>query len=337
MSFAPTGLTAADVANQQVLSLAFNSPALYAGTAVGLFKSTDGGVHFTQLKSIPPGQEVFFLGADANLLFAGTSTGWFISPDGGAHFSRASFPQQQITVFGGLVDNGKVYAATDKGVFISNDSGSTFSATGVAGTACPDHMAVDTVSNPHIVYASCDAGIIGSDDGFTKDFRVAGIPGAPFGVLVDNTSAFSPTPEGNPPANPCPSRSAAPVYLGVQTQFVSVLEESQDCGNSFQPVGAFPPYNLPPNPAPPFGLADESIPILLDPATSSTPTKIFVHDSWEHDATITMLKPSGSQIIYSTRLGGNNDERATAIALDDQGGAYVTVITFSKEEVIPVT
>ena len=94
------------------------------------------------------------------------------------------------------------------------------------------------------MYVSCDAGIIGSDDGFTKDSRIASIPGAPFGVLVDNTSPFSLAPEGTPPTNPCPSTSAAPVYLGVQTQFVSVLEESQDCGYSFQPVGKFPPYDL---------------------------------------------------------------------------------------------
>jgi hypothetical protein len=317
-SFTPTGLTAANVANQQVLSLAFNSPALYAGTAVGLFKSTDGGIHFTPLTGIPRGQEVFFLGTDAKLLFAGTSGGWFTSSDGGAHFSHGSFPLKQIAVLGGLVDNGKVYAATDKGVFVSGDLGSTFTATGVTGTACPDHMAVDTVSTPHVVYASCDAGIIGSDDGFTKDFRNPGIGGAPFGVLVDNTSN----------ALNCPG---APVYLGVQTQYFSVLEQSQDCGNSYQPVGAFPPYNLPPNLAPPFGLADESFPILLDPATGASPTKIFVHDSWEHDATITVLNPSGSNIIYSTRLGGDNDESGTAIAVDNEGAAYVTGITFSKD------
>jgi hypothetical protein len=95
VSFVPTGLRASNVANQQVLSLAFKSPALYAGTAVGLFKSTDGGVHFTPLTGIPPGQEVFFLGTDANLLFAGTSTGWFTSSDGGAHFSRAKFPSSK--------------------------------------------------------------------------------------------------------------------------------------------------------------------------------------------------------------------------------------------------
>lgn len=226
-------------------------------------------------------------------------------------------------MFGGLPDNGKVYAATDHGVFVSGDLGSTFTATGVSGTACPDHMSVDTVSNPHIVYASCDAGIIGSDDGFNQDFRIAPISnflgGAPFGVLVDNTSH----------ALECPG---APIYLGVQFQFFSVLEQSQDCGNSFNPVGAFPPPVPPTRILPtPYGLADESIPILLDPATGTSPTRIFVHDSWEHDATITVLNPSGSNIIYSTRLGGNNDESGTAIALDDQGGAYVTGITFSKD------
>lgn len=41
-----------------------------------------------------------------------------------------------------------------------------------------------------------------------------------------------------------------------------------------------------------------------------------------------VLNPSGSNIIYSTRLGGNNDESGTAIAVDDEGGAYITGITF---------
>jgi hypothetical protein len=117
----------------------------------------------------------------------------------------------------------------------------------------------------------------------------------------------------------------------VQIQFFSVLEQSQDCGNSFNPVGAFPPPVTNPAIFPPDGLADESIPILLDPASGTTPTKILVHDSWEHDATITVLNPSGSNIIYSTRLGGDNDESGTAIAVDNDGAAYLTGITFSKD------
>jgi hypothetical protein len=39
---------------------------------------------------------------------------------------------------------------------------------------------------------------------------------------------------------------------------------------------------------------------------------------------ITNLNPAGSTLVYSTYLGGNGDDRATGIAIDSAGGAYVT-------------
>ena len=88
----------------------------------------------------------------------------------------------------------------------------------------------------------------------------------------------------------------------------------------FSPAFAFLPGVL-------GALPDESIPILVDP--TRTPETIFVHDSWEHDATITVLSEDGSHFIYSSLLGDSNDESATGIALDEDGNAYVAGITLS--------
>ena len=47
------------------------------------------------------------------------------------------------------------------------------------------------------------------------------------------------------------------------------------------------------------------------------------------DAFVTKLNPTGTQFIYSTFLGGNGEEAATAIAVDAAGSAYVTGATNS--------
>ena len=47
------------------------------------------------------------------------------------------------------------------------------------------------------------------------------------------------------------------------------------------------------------------------------------------DAFITKLNPVGSALVYSTYLGGSNDDQANAIAVDPSGNAYVTGFTES--------
>jgi beta-propeller repeat-containing protein len=48
------------------------------------------------------------------------------------------------------------------------------------------------------------------------------------------------------------------------------------------------------------------------------------HGGGMFDAFITKINPSGSQIIYSTYLGGSGEDRAFRIAVDSAGNAYVT-------------
>jgi hypothetical protein len=49
------------------------------------------------------------------------------------------------------------------------------------------------------------------------------------------------------------------------------------------------------------------------------------------NAFVTKLNPAGSALIWSTLLGGSDDDRATGIAVDSQGSAYVTGRTWSTD------
>jgi hypothetical protein len=55
----------------------------------------------------------------------------------------------------------------------------------------------------------------------------------------------------------------------------------------------------------------------------------------DFDAFVTELNPTGSALVYSTYLGGNNRDCGYGIALDSAGNAYVTGCTFSTN--FPVT
>lgn len=49
------------------------------------------------------------------------------------------------------------------------------------------------------------------------------------------------------------------------------------------------------------------------------------------DAFLLKIKPDGSGLVYCTFLGGSDLDRATAVAIDDEGNAYVTGGTFSTD------
>jgi len=46
---------------------------------------------------------------------------------------------------------------------------------------------------------------------------------------------------------------------------------------------------------------------------------------------VTKWSPDGSQVLYSTYLGGTNKDFANAIAVDAAGNAYITGFTLSKQ------
>jgi Beta-propeller repeat len=49
-----------------------------------------------------------------------------------------------------------------------------------------------------------------------------------------------------------------------------------------------------------------------------------------YDAFVTKLAPAGNALVYSTYLGGTDEDQASGIAVDGTGAAYVTGLTFSS-------
>lgn len=72
--------------------------------------------------------------------------------------------------------------------------------------------------------------------------------------------------------------------------------------------------------------------IVVDPDDSST---LYIGVSASRDAFVAKLNPTGSQLVYSTYLGGIDEDRASAIALDSMGNATITGVSLSRS--IPTT
>ena len=66
----------------------------------------------------------------------------------------------------------------------------------------------------------------------------------------------------------------------------------------------------------------------IDFPTSQSP---YQSDQGDYDAVVTKLSPSGSSLVYSTYLGGGDQDYGYSIAVDSSGNAYVTGWTMSSD------
>jgi endonuclease/exonuclease/phosphatase family metal-dependent hydrolase len=77
--------------------------------------------------------------------------------------------------------------------------------------------------------------------------------------------------------------------------------------------------------------SDGMVYVLVDTTSVDFPTKnpIQKKNGGGYDTTITKINATGSALVFSTYLGGNDDDAARGLALDSKGAAYVTGETFS--------
>jgi len=141
---------------------------LYATALGGVFKTTDGGLHWERSGSgLPANAGIASLAVDAlvsDVLYAGTNQGGiFQSIDAGRTWEKvfeveSTFGQQivinQIVI--DPTDDRNVYAGTNRGVFRSRDRGSSWQITGLTtGVQC---LAIDP-SDPMVLYAGGSLGL----------------------------------------------------------------------------------------------------------------------------------------------------------------------------------
>ena len=310
---------------------------VYAATPTGVFTSADGGKTWGKTANIGLAGQATAVAVDASsatTIYAATAQGVFVSNDGAANWlvstngihgsgvlAMAAHPSQTGTVFASIqnppsffrsTDFGKswtqltiagpinaiatapndtIVAATYSSLLISTDGGDTWAAGANQGAQNNQGLAI-APGNPLTLYLVNSAGLQRSTDG-----------GRTFNVVLP--SAF-----GRVAADP---RNPAIVYSTGNAAGVYFLYRSTDAGLSWSQLSL--PY-----PAIPQSL-------FISPADS----RVFVGAMTNSNVFVTKWSADGSQVLYSTYLGGSGDDRASGIAVDGTGSAYVTGFTSSPD------
>ncbi|MGH7932221.1 MAG: SBBP repeat-containing protein, partial [Candidatus Binataceae bacterium] len=290
---------------------------VYLASGGKLYLSADGSSNFVQLGSFPyPGPvHVYFVAADeygifnsgtnpSFYVFAGTDHGFFQSSDGGMTFAAAAglTTGNQVTqVFAGVRDTstGVFYIGTDKGVFVSSDSGVTFSSTNLNFAAVVS-MAVDTTTTPPTIYAGTYGdGVIASNDNYNNVLTFgATAPSARLSYVAVDDETSDP----------------ATVYVGVGDDIdTGSVWKSTDAGQSYVRLGT---SNFHP-------------PCCIFPLAVNNGT-LFAANFEEADAFVVKLNSTGSAMLLASNLGGTNHDRASGVAVDGAGNAYIGGLTYSS-------
>jgi len=148
-----------------------NPEVLFAGALNGVYKSTDGGAHWSHLaQGQLDCQEIGELDIDpldANLVYAGGNEGLFRSTDGGASWVQLGSGLTSDLVLSLAIHPSRsevLYVGGDGSVFKSTDRGDHWVR---SGEGLPEtniwSLAIDP-ANPHTIFAGTDRGLYRSED-----------------------------------------------------------------------------------------------------------------------------------------------------------------------------
>jgi len=324
---------------------------LFAGTASGIFKSTDAGNTWNALKS-GPAYQVNSIIVDPNdpaVIYGGGSEGIFKSRDGGLTWQQNNLqgPSNVIVLVSSPLRSSTLFAGIDLGgipstptVYRSTDAGATWalllnSPIGAFALACDP-------TNPDVMYAGVSKGGFSSSATSTAVYKTSD-SGDTWTKLADLPLAISTL---NLVASP------AAVYAATKKGVVV----SRDGGITWNATSVTDVADAvavdPNNPQVVFASAG-GIFASTDGGTNwtsvlpvrqyvqsisvvpSTPSSVFVGASPGQNIFVSKWSKDGTQLLYSTYLGGSFADYSKGIAVDSHGNAYVTGYTFSTD--FPVT
>jgi uncharacterized protein (TIGR03437 family) len=280
-----------------------SSTTVYAGTAQGVFVSTDGSASWTAAKIGFAGANIVAIVAhptQSGTVFASTSAGGLIgntllrSTDFGHTWTQltvVSPPNQlEAPVLAILfASNGSIILGTPSGLLISTDGGKTFTAGSNQEVFNSEDLVVSP-SNPNILYLVNLSGLQQSSDG-----------GQTFTPLLPSVKFSQFSRVAVDPRNP--STLYAADY--------NLLYQSTNAGQTWSQLSL--PYPISPQL------------LYVSPADS----RVFLGASTQNSTFVTKWNADGSQVLYSTYLGGNGVDQPAAITVDESGNAYVTGSTSS--------
>ena len=312
---------------------------VYAGTQLGLFKTTNGGDNWAQLPVLPFGTQpginkVVIDPSNPQTVYTGTTNrGVFKSTDGGANWTQvnnglspfgnnaqvralALDPANTQTIYVGV--NGTVtgvYKSTDGGAnWTSSSMGLSVNVNGLTVFPTVNALLVDP-SSPSTVYAATNSfGIFRSTDGGANwaqannglanrnVLALASRPGSPAAVLAGTLVG------GDPFVLKLNPAGSVPEYL----RLLGGSENDDARGVALGPGGS----------------------AYVVGTTSSTDFPVVNARqsalSGSNDAFVVKLD-AGGNTSYSTYLGGNNFDQGLAVAAGPDGSAYVVGGTASTD------
>jgi uncharacterized protein (TIGR03437 family) len=347
-----------------VIAAAPSAPMIfYAATPVGVFKSADGGTTWTAAANaglVGPATALAVDASSASTVFAATVKGVFVSTDAGASWrastngipgasilALATQPGQTGTVFASTGDPLALFRSTDfgqswtkltiplpaqaptnepnspivaivcapgntvivatyVGLEISTDGGNTWTAGAFQQLLTTQVLAI-APSNPSILYLDSLAGLQKSTDG-----------GQTFAVVLPSTSSANSSQEVGAfaidPRNPAIVFAVVTEYSpGISPANMDLLERSTDGGQTWSQIPL------------PYPVIPQSL--FISPVES----RVFLEAGTFNNVFVTKWSPDGSQVLYSTYLGGSGSDGASGIAVDGTGSAYVVGFTSSPD------
>jgi uncharacterized protein (TIGR03437 family) len=286
---------------------ASSAATLYTATSQGVFVSTDGAASWRTSKSGLSGSGVVTIAAHPTR----PGTAWVSVQNPPALFRTTDFGQTwtQLTlppvnrstgpvnaiVFG---SNGAIVAATQQGLLLSSDDGNTWTAGASQGVDYNQELAL-APNTPATLYLISPTGLQRSSDG-----------GQTFTVVLPAVTATYFGAVAVDPRNPATVYAAAIIFPASTN---NVLYRSTDAGQTWSPVSL--PYPVIPRS------------LFISPADS----RVLLGAGTLNNVFVTKWSADGSQVLYSTYLGGSQKDGVSGIAVDGSGSAYVTGLTSSPD------
>jgi photosystem II stability/assembly factor-like uncharacterized protein len=301
--------------NIDTLAISAKDPVtVYAATSQffgeSLYKSTDGGAHWTNspVQSDYPIGQVYALVVDPqnnSTLYAATngifghSIGVIKSTNGGGSWQTVSngLPSAGDNVTALAIDpnHPATLYANVNGTYRTTDGGLNWMK--VDGLASFNSMAI-SAADSNLIYAATATGVFKTVNGGKKWKRVDSLTLLPFSNVQ-----FDPT-------------TPATVYA---TTIIGGIFKTTDGGTSWAAINTGFPQGR-------TFLFGSLLGVDL-----RNPTTLYARSGAGNDAFVARLNADGGGLIFSTYLGGSDDDAASAITLDHSGNLFVAGATASKD------
>lgn len=328
----------------------------YAVTPAGVFRSANGGTSWTQTASAGLASTVTALAVDSgspNTLYGATSQGVFVSTDGAASWRASSsgtsvgyvaaiaaHPTQAGTVLAGTMSPAALFRSTDFGQTWTQvlSVSQPYEINEVASIAIAPNGTIiaGTYLGLQISTDGGNAWTAGASQGVESNRALAFAPGNPSTFYMLNASGLQRSSDGGKTLTmllPALSSTTSSQYIGTfavdprnpgtlyaggseytaKTGTTYVLFRSTDGGQTWSQISL--PYQFNPQS------------LFVSPADS----RVFVGALTFNSVFVTKWSPDGSQVLYSTYLGGSGGDTASGIAVDGTGSAYITGYTSSPD------